>query len=1190
MSHADNAGSGWFDRVAVGLAHLEADGRIRAVNACLARWLDCAQDRLPGEPLTDCVPADRRAALADALVRSGTAEVTLDLALAAPDAANGSAFTLVLAPDPDGRLATVQRRPEGDSAAQVYEQTFTANTAPKLLIDPADGAIVDANPAAEAFYGYPAATLKTLHIQDINTLSADEVRAEMDCAAREERRFFRFRHRIHGDEIRDVEVYSGPVVLDGHPYLYSIIHDVSETRRYERELEFYGVAFGRLPVGVYRNTPGPEGRFVRLNPAMVELFEARSETELRSTPVRELYRDPEAREAFSRDLVALGRVIGRELDLQTLRGRPFRARITAYRTEDADGQPVFDGVIEDVTELRAAEAFQTRLLASLAEGVFGLDRYGRYTFLNPAACRLLGFERELDALGLDAHSANHHTLLDGTPYPHEACPIVRVLETGRSLESWDDHFVHTDGRLLPVSVFAAPTFDVAGRVDGAVVSFQDQTARMEREEHLAKASTHLPGAIYQYRLYPDGRHAFTYVSEGVQRVFGLSPDTVREDADTAFARVEPDDLPSIQASIEDSARSLGPWRQRYRVRHPVRGTLWVEGRATPEGPRPDGSIVWHGVMIDITEQVVMEEALRERGEELAEAQRIAHVGSWIWVIGQDRTHWSDEVYRIFGLQRGQQEATYEGFLRVVHAEDRDHVARVVSAALETGEYDVHFRILRPDGLERVVHARGALERDPAGQPQRLIGTVQDVTERRALEENLRRLVGILENTPDVVAMHGPSGNMLFLNAGGRRLFGLPEAHGEPWDPEAGWNTRDLPAEADSLESTIRRFHPPWAADQILTEAAPLAMRDGVWSGETAVLDAEGREVPVSQVIIVRRDDRGQVRQISTILRDISQRKAVEEALRESEARFRQLAGSVNEVFWLQDEHSILYVSPAYERVWGYSREQLYRDQAAILEAVHPEDRARVKSVFLAQPLARSRSDETFRIRHPDGEERWVRARRYPITDPEGRVTRVAGTAVDITELKATQMELERNQAELERQAFYDRLTGVANRRYFESLLDRELRRAERYGQVFALVMFDLDHFKVVNDTHGHATGDVVLQEVTRVAGDRLRSSDVLGRWGGEEFMVLLPGNDAEAAARVAESIRAQVAGFDFPEVGQVTVSLGVAVFHAGEPRSDLLRRVDEALYRAKREGRNRVAVAPPPAAPAGRSGGGPDGG
>ncbi|WP_019624798.1 PAS domain S-box protein [Thioalkalivibrio thiocyanoxidans] len=1181
MASTENAEPIQLEHIAVGLVQLDAAGSIRTVNGRLAEWLDCSPDDLRGIALTDCVAPGQRPSLADALQRSATAEVPLSVDMRAPAAPEGASLscTLTLVPDDDGRVVTVQRMPGGDSAAQVYEQTFTANTAPKLLIDPADGRIVDANPAAVSFYGYTADTLKAMHIQDINTLSAEDVRVEMQRAKSEERRYFRFRHRIKGGEIREVEVYSGPVVLDGTTYLYSIIHDVSEARRYERELEFYGAVFRRLPVGVYRNTAGPEGRFVWLNPAMVALFEAESEVQLCATPVQALYRDPAAREAFSRDLEMHGRVVGRELDLQTLRGRAFRARVTAYRTQDEDGEPVFDGVIEDVTEVRAAEAFQTRLLASLAEGVFGLDRYGRYTFLNPAACRLLGFKNEAEALGRDAHSTNHHSLVGGEPYPKEACPILRVLETGQSDEPWDDYFVRTDGSHFPVSVFAAPTFDAAGRVDGVVVSFQDQTARMEREIQLTKATAHLPGAIYQYHLYPDGRHAFPFVSDGVRRVFGLSPGLVQDSADAAFARVYPEDLPRIQASIEESARSMEPWRVRFRVRHPLRGTIWVEGRATPE-TRPDGGIAWYGMMIDISEQVEMEEALRERGRELAEAQRIAHVGSWYWDVRTDRARGSDEFYRIMGLALSQGEVTSERFFSVVHAEDRSAVRAKLQSALETGDCDLHFRIVRPDGVERIVHVRGARETGQGKVEQCLVGTVQDVTERRALEDNQRRLVGILEHTPDVVAMHGPAGDMQFLNAAGRRLLGLPPMKGEPWTAADGWNTWGFPSEARSIETAVRRFHPPWAADRILNEATPIAMREGAWEGETAMLDGQGREVPVSQVIIVRRDDRGEILQVSTILRDLSQRKAMEEALRESEARFRQLAGSVNEVFWLQDESGILYVNPAFERIWGQSRDLLYRDPHSILEAVHPEDRERVELRFLDRPLEGAHIEDVFRLRRADGTERWLHVHRYQVPDEEGRVSRVAGTAVDITELKQAELELQRANAELKRQAYYDRLTGVANRHHFETLLNRELARAERYGSRFALVMFDLDHFKRVNDTFGHAVGDVVLQEVTHVIAGRLRDADVLGRWGGEEFMVLLPGTEAADAATLAETMRLRVAEHDFPEAGRVTISLGVAAFCPGEPRSELLRRVDEALYRAKGEGRNRVAVAALPEATA----------
>ncbi len=267
------------------------------------------------------------------------------------------------------------------------------------------------------------------------------------------------------------------------------------------------------------------------------------------------------------------------------------------------------------------------------------------------------------------------------------------------------------------------------------------------------------------------------------------------------------------------------------------------------------------------------------------------------------------------------------------------------------------------------------------------------------------------------------------------------------------------------------------------------------------------------------------------------------------------------------------MNPAFERIWGQSRDRLYRDPRSMLEAVHPEDRERVERQFLNDPMKGAHVEDTFRLRRPDGAERWLHVHRYQVPDEDGRVSRVAGTAVDITDLKQVELELQRANAELKRQAYYDRLTGVANRHYFETLLNRELARADRYGAPFALVMFDLDHFKRVNDTFGHAAGDVVLQEVTRVIAERLRDADVLGRWGGEEFMVLLPGTQEADAARVAETMRARVEGHDFPEAGRVTISLGVAAFCAGEPRTGLLRRVDEALYRAKGEGRNRVAVA-----------------
>ncbi|MFB6359552.1 MAG: GGDEF domain-containing protein, partial [Thiohalorhabdaceae bacterium] len=168
----------------------------------------------------------------------------------------------------------------------------------------------------------------------------------------------------------------------------------------------------------------------------------------------------------------------------------------------------------------------------------------------------------------------------------------------------------------------------------------------------------------------------------------------------------------------------------------------------------------------------------------------------------------------------------------------------------------------------------------------------------------------------------------------------------------------------------------------------------------------------------------------------------------------------------------------------------------------------------------------------------------------------------------------RLEAELARRATRDQLTGVYNRHHFELVLEQEMERSRRYGGPFALVMFDIDHFKAVNDWYGHTVGDEVLIELTRLIQESLRKSDILARWGGEEFMVLLPETSREGAETVAEQLRAKVAQTQFPGAGGITLSAGIAEYRAVETQKVLTKRADEALYRAKELGRNRLVVAP----------------
>lgn len=179
--------------------------------------------------------------------------------------------------------------------------------------------------------------------------------------------------------------------------------------------------------------------------------------------------------------------------------------------------------------------------------------------------------------------------------------------------------------------------------------------------------------------------------------------------------------------------------------------------------------------------------------------------------------------------------------------------------------------------------------------------------------------------------------------------------------------------------------------------------------------------------------------------------------------------------------------------------------------------------------------------------------------------------------EALQREIEersRMQEDLRRLSETDALTGLLNRRAFESLAEHEFKRSERYGEALSLIMFDIDYFKRINDTFGHHIGDEVLVEVSRLICDRIRSCDLFARWGGEEFILLAPNTNLENTVILANQLRSLMEGHTFKEVGTVTASLGVTQFTKGDGLDNMLQRADKALYRAKHGGRNRVEDEP----------------
>jgi len=223
----------------------------------------------------------------------------------------------------------------------------------------------------------------------------------------------------------------------------------------------------------------------------------------------------------------------------------------------------------------------------------------------------------------------------------------------------------------------------------------------------------------------------------------------------------------------------------------------------------------------------------------------------------------------------------------------------------------------------------------------------------------------------------------------------------------------------------------------------------------------------------------------------------------------------------------------------------------------------------------------------DGSTYWCDVIAQPILAEDGSLVELLGVSRDISQHKHYENELKQAKAatdalnraleaaneKLNRLATTDTLTGLWNRRYFEERVAYEISMANRYGQPLSLLLFDIDHFKAVNDTYGHLAGDRVLSELSQIVRAKIRTTDLACRWGGEEFMILMPNTDAPEAMIVAEKLRMNFERLEIDGVGTTTSSFGVATYRKNESHDQWINRIDGALYEAKNSGRNTVRLA-----------------
>jgi diguanylate cyclase (GGDEF)-like protein/PAS domain S-box-containing protein len=257
--------------------------------------------------------------------------------------------------------------------------------------------------------------------------------------------------------------------------------------------------------------------------------------------------------------------------------------------------------------------------------------------------------------------------------------------------------------------------------------------------------------------------------------------------------------------------------------------------------------------------------------------------------------------------------------------------------------------------------------------------------------------------------------------------------------------------------------------------------------------------------------------------------------------------------------NIIYVNDAMCALTEYSREELIGKNHRILRC--PTEAAQKYQTMWQQITNGKIWDGEVKNRTKNGRIFWVNAHIHPIFDEQHNLTGYQALRENITDKK-----------ELEFLSTHDNLTGVYNRSKFDELLNYEMEQFYRYKKVFSLAICDFDNFKIVNDTYGHQVGDDVLIQSIKVIKDAIRESDVLARWGGEEFTLLLPHTSKDKAELVLEKIRESIQNNKLKSVGNITVSCGLSEVRQDDTITSLMKRIDDALYHAKENGRNKTTV------------------
>lgn len=520
---------------------------------------------------------------------------------------------------------------------------------------------------------------------------------------------------------------------------------------------------------------------------------------------------------------------------------------------------------------------------------------------------------------------------------------------------------------------------------GASGAHTDGTAEHEQKRQLSRLAANTPGMLYQFRQYPDGRSCFPYSTAGIEDMYGLTPEAVRESAAPVFAGLHPDDLAEVAQSIRHSAETLSVWECEYRYRHPAKGERWLQGRATPERLM-DGSTLWNGYIYDITERKLQQLALEDTKLRLELAMEASDTGMWRWDLRSDKVEWSARAFRQLGYPPDAFTLDIAVFTEQLHPEDR---ARVLDEATDSiardNAFSTAFRLRSAHGEWVWVESRGrVVEWDEDGRPAVMLGTHTNITQLKSAEAKFRNL---FENAPVGIAMNDQlSGALLEFNAA------INEPAGYTAEAFAQLHPNDIAPAGDADQEALQR------------QALERSGRFGPF--ERTFVRKDGSRYPVLVQGFGTTTSEGRP-VIWSFVQDISELKRAQQAIADNELRLMQLAAQSGTVSWEVNRDGLYtYVSPVCEAVWGFRRDELVGRRHFF--ELHPEAG---RSAFAQTAMQLMEARQSIKgmvnpVVHKDGHIVWMSTDGFPTLDDAGSLTGYRGSGRDVTVQKEAEHALE----------------------------------------------------------------------------------------------------------------------------------------------------------------------------------------